>query len=226
MTPRIIPVDPFDLVVFGATGDLAQRKLLPALFHREQQGQIPPGARIIGTSRRTMSDAEFRAQAMAAIEAHVAKEDRPSDVCERFIDRLEYVAVDVAQKQGWMVLSKALKDGKSEDWSVLPREASEAFKPYASPHASHRVFDTKAFEVGEEERVQGKLGLLAQLNETLQRRAQHRANWNRFLAELFEGCADAPLRRGKEPHPINRRRSPCHQLSLNTTICPCDNKPS
>ncbi|MCB1378323.1 MAG: glucose-6-phosphate dehydrogenase [Alphaproteobacteria bacterium] len=111
MTPRIIPVDPFDLVVFGATGDLAQRKLLPALFHREQQGQIPPGARIIGTSRRTMSDAEFRAQAMAAIEAHVAKEDRPSDVCERFIDRLEYVAVDVAQKQGWMELSKALKAG-------------------------------------------------------------------------------------------------------------------
>ena len=46
MTPRTIPVDVFDLVVFGATGDLAQRKLLPALFHRDVQGQIPPDARI------------------------------------------------------------------------------------------------------------------------------------------------------------------------------------
>ena len=43
MTPRIIPVELFDLVVFGATGDLSQRKLLPALFHRDLQGQIPHG---------------------------------------------------------------------------------------------------------------------------------------------------------------------------------------
>jgi glucose-6-phosphate 1-dehydrogenase len=52
MTPRIIPVELFDLVVFGATGDLSQRKLLPALFHRDLQGQIPHGSRIIGCSRR------------------------------------------------------------------------------------------------------------------------------------------------------------------------------
>ena len=60
MTPRIIPVDLFDLVVFGATGDLSQRKLLPALFHRDLQGQIPPGSRIIGSSRRPLSDDEFK----------------------------------------------------------------------------------------------------------------------------------------------------------------------
>jgi glucose-6-phosphate 1-dehydrogenase len=47
MTTRIIPVDDFDLVIFGATGDLAQRKLLPALFHRDEQGQLPDGACII-----------------------------------------------------------------------------------------------------------------------------------------------------------------------------------
>ena len=47
MTARVIPVDPFDLVVFGATGDLAQRKLLPALYHRDAAGQLPDGARIL-----------------------------------------------------------------------------------------------------------------------------------------------------------------------------------
>ena len=72
MTPRIIPVELFDLVVFGATGDLSQRKLLPALFHRDLQGQIPPSSRIIGCSRRAMTNVEFQAFARKAIEDHVA----------------------------------------------------------------------------------------------------------------------------------------------------------
>ena len=48
MVSRVIPVDDFDLVVFGATGDLAQRKILPALFRRFVAGQIPESSRIIG----------------------------------------------------------------------------------------------------------------------------------------------------------------------------------
>jgi glucose-6-phosphate 1-dehydrogenase len=60
MTSRAIPVPPFTLVVFGATGDLSRRKLLPALFHRDLAGQLPNGAVIIGTSRHAMSDNEFR----------------------------------------------------------------------------------------------------------------------------------------------------------------------
>src|SRR5438874_12433949 len=90
MTTRIIPVDPFDLVVFGATGDLAKRKLLPALFHRDQQGQIPAGARIIGASRRPMTKDAFRAFALAAIEAYVAAAEREAETCKRFLDRLDY----------------------------------------------------------------------------------------------------------------------------------------
>ena len=72
MTTRTIPVETFDLVVFGATGDLAKRKLLPALFHRDMVGQIPDGARIIGASRRLLSREAFRAFALAAIEAKLA----------------------------------------------------------------------------------------------------------------------------------------------------------
>ena len=55
MTSRVIPVDPFTLVVFGATGDLARRKLLPAMLHRDLAGQIPPRARIIGVARRPLT---------------------------------------------------------------------------------------------------------------------------------------------------------------------------
>ena len=51
MVSRVIPVDPFDLVVFGGTGDLARRKILPALYRRFVAGQMPPDARIIGAAR-------------------------------------------------------------------------------------------------------------------------------------------------------------------------------
>ncbi len=40
MAPRVIPVDPFDLVIFGGTGDLARRKILPGLYRRFQAGQM------------------------------------------------------------------------------------------------------------------------------------------------------------------------------------------
>ncbi len=108
MTPRIIPVELFDLAVFGATGDLSQRKLLPALFHRDLQGQIPHGARIIGCSRRALSHGDFIAFARKAIEGHVPEADRPADVMARFLERVSYVAADAAQDEGWAKLAERL----------------------------------------------------------------------------------------------------------------------
>ena len=51
---KLIPVDIFDLVIFGGTGDLAMRKLLPALYHRHRDGQFPAGSRIIAVGRQNM----------------------------------------------------------------------------------------------------------------------------------------------------------------------------
>jgi glucose-6-phosphate 1-dehydrogenase len=57
---EFVPVPPFDLVVFGATGDLSLRKLFPALLHRFLDGQIPPQSRIIGAARSDMDAEAFR----------------------------------------------------------------------------------------------------------------------------------------------------------------------
>ena len=76
MAPRVIPVEPFDLVVFGATGDLAGRKLLPALFYRCAAGQLPAGARIVGVGRRALTTEAFRVRARAAVIEHVPEADR------------------------------------------------------------------------------------------------------------------------------------------------------
>ena len=60
MAAQTIPVDPFDCVIFGGTGDLSLRKLLQALYHRDRDGQIPPRARVAAVSRKALSDDDYR----------------------------------------------------------------------------------------------------------------------------------------------------------------------
>ena len=72
MVSSIIPVPPFDLVIFGATGDLAHRKILPGLYRRMAVRQMPAGARVIGAARSKMTRAEFRESVRAALKEYVA----------------------------------------------------------------------------------------------------------------------------------------------------------
>jgi glucose-6-phosphate 1-dehydrogenase len=62
------------LVVFGASGDLAKRKLLPALFHLDGQGLLHPDFTVLGYARTAMGDEEFRSQTLAALREHNARE--------------------------------------------------------------------------------------------------------------------------------------------------------
>jgi glucose-6-phosphate 1-dehydrogenase len=110
MAAQVIAVEPFDLVVFGATGDLAIRKLIPALYHRDADGQLPPEARIIGVSRRALSDEEFRALARAAIGAHVGAGDHEEEAIARFLPRLSYAAVELRGESGWSGLAAHLAE--------------------------------------------------------------------------------------------------------------------
>ena len=65
------PTPPYVVVMFGATGDLARRKLLPGLLHLSQAGLVPE-CRIIGTSLDELSDPEFRAFARRACDEFAA----------------------------------------------------------------------------------------------------------------------------------------------------------
>ena len=71
---KFVPVDPFDIVIFGGTGDLSRRKLLPALFHRWLDGQIPPNSTIVGSARAELDDAGYRQLAREACEAASGKD--------------------------------------------------------------------------------------------------------------------------------------------------------
>ena len=108
-TSQIIPVDPFDYVIFGATGDLTSRKLLPALYHREVDGQITGQSRIIGASRTEIGTDEYRGIAREALHEFVAEEDIEPEALERFIGRIHYVSVDAKSDRGWGELRELLE---------------------------------------------------------------------------------------------------------------------
>jgi glucose-6-phosphate 1-dehydrogenase len=108
----IIPVDIFDCVVFGATGDLTLRKLLPALYYRYRDGQIPEGARIIGAARSDLTSEVYRERASKALHDHVAKPDRDEAKIAKFLEMVYYVHGNAAEKGGLKALAATLMDCK------------------------------------------------------------------------------------------------------------------
>jgi len=111
VTYRVIPVAPFDYVVFGGTGDLARRKLLPALYRRLRDGQIVGGSRIVGVSRREMSDAEYRAMTLEALREFLDPNEANDSDIRSFLDLLFHVQVDVESDLGWDRLAALLEEG-------------------------------------------------------------------------------------------------------------------
>ena len=166
MTARIIPVDPFDIVVFGATGDLAQRKLIPALFHRDEQGQLPDDARIIGTSRREMSDDAFKVFATAALESFVDEKLRTPEMMQKFLGRLTYIAAEASKEDGWPKLETALAKNQDRIRVFYLAVGPDLFGPICERLGNHKLVTAKSRVVVE--KPLGKSGASAQaLNDSI-----------------------------------------------------------
>ncbi len=112
MSSQIIPVDPFDYVVFGGTGDLAERKLLPALYQRQVAGHFTEPSRIIAASRAALSHDEYRDYAKTALQKYLGPDEFDESQFTRFAARLFYVAVDAKSEFGWADLKSLLDEGK------------------------------------------------------------------------------------------------------------------
>ena len=114
MVARTIPVPPFEIIVFGGTGDLAKRKLLPSLYHRFRFGQIPVEARIVGASRSPLDDGSYRSLARESLEQFVSADDLDPEIAEAFLGCLGYQRVDTESGDGWTALAARL--GPETDW--------------------------------------------------------------------------------------------------------------
>ena len=104
----------FDLVLFGGTGDLTWRKLMPALFQAFRHGKLPPGGRILAVARDERSDDEYRAFIRAKF-GDVEAAKQPSDEeFARFAELLHYRRMDLSKPEHYAGLRRWLDDRGAE----------------------------------------------------------------------------------------------------------------
>ena len=139
MVSRVIPVDPFDLIIFGGTGDLAKRKILPGLFRRFCGGQIPTGSQIIGAARGDLDSAEFREFARGSIGEFSGLSKVDPAKLEDFLKCIHFVSVDAKGEKGWSELKELVHDDctRAFYFSVAP----SLFGDLASRLKSHDLAD-------------------------------------------------------------------------------------
>ena len=104
----------FDLVLFGGTGDLSWRKLMPALFQAFKHGTLPEGARIIGVGRDDLSDERYRALILSRFD-QVDLAKRPSaEEFARFSSLLEFVSMDLSKPEHYAYLGNKLAQRQAD----------------------------------------------------------------------------------------------------------------
>ena len=151
MVSRVIPVEVFDLVIFGATGDLARRKILPGLYRRFLSGQITGESRIIGAARSEMDRAGFRELVAKAIAEFVTKDRQDAAAIAEFLDRLDYVSIDAAKgDEGWHQLKEMMRPDvvRAFYFSVAPAlfgDLAEKLHAHEIANADSRIVVEKPF---------------------------------------------------------------------------------
>lgn len=142
MVSRVIPVDPFDLVIFGGTGDLARRKILPGLFRRFLAGQMPPNSRVIGAARSDLTTDGYRDLIRDAIAEFGGDEASKTEQLNAFLGCLEYVAIDAKGEGGWAALADLMQRDVicAFYFSVAP----SLFGDLAERLHNHKIADAKS----------------------------------------------------------------------------------
>ena len=102
--------DPCSVVMFGVTGDLAHRKLIPALYDLGCHGILPAGTTLVGYGRRELSDAQFRDLLQGAIDDHYGVEGVDGDVCRLVLEAPRYVQGEFDDPEGFARLAALLDE--------------------------------------------------------------------------------------------------------------------
>ncbi|NPC58002.1 glucose-6-phosphate dehydrogenase [Caenimonas soli] len=104
----------FDLVLFGGTGDLAWRKLMPALFQAFRHGTLPESGRIIGVARDDLSDQQYRALIRTRFdEVDLAKRPSPEEF-DRFAALLHFLRMDLSRPDDYQRLANTLRQRQAD----------------------------------------------------------------------------------------------------------------
>jgi glucose-6-phosphate 1-dehydrogenase len=101
--------DPCALVIFGASGDLTQKKLFPALYSLAFRNLLPPRFAVVGVARSQESDDEFKARMKEAVQQY-GRDEFNEDVWETLADGMRYVATDFADESGESQVAQVLTE--------------------------------------------------------------------------------------------------------------------
>ncbi|WP_312360405.1 glucose-6-phosphate dehydrogenase [Stutzerimonas balearica] len=103
MTP--LSVEPCTLALFGALGDLALRKLFPALYQLDRAGLLPDDTRVLALARESGDSAVHLATIAEHLRRHVAERDLDEAVLQRLLARLDYLSMDFRQREDFAALA-------------------------------------------------------------------------------------------------------------------------
>src|SRR4051794_20810848 len=134
-----LPVHPTTLVIFGASGDLAKRKLLPAIYNLAHEGALPERFNLIGCARSGWSDDEFREVAKEAIQKFSRRQTEET-VLDGLLSRARYVPGTFDDAS---VFAKINQIAEEED-----DEAGIAFNRVFSLSVAPQFFETIAEQLG------------------------------------------------------------------------------
>ena len=108
LEPTIPKVPPTAVVIFGATGDLTHRKIIPAFYHLTKNGQLPEGCTIVGYARRPKTDEEFRQELKVALDQFSHTQPVDAKVWSRLAAHIYYQQGDLTDPAGFQQLAQRL----------------------------------------------------------------------------------------------------------------------
>ena len=116
------------LLLFGATGDLAQRMLLPSLYNLHADGLLPDGLAIIGAARSDYDDASYKTFAKKALDQFLPDDRKDESAVGSFLDRLSYQATDLSDSASYKGLADKVGD-VSGGLAIYLSTAPSLFEP-------------------------------------------------------------------------------------------------
>src|SRR6202035_5064271 len=108
LSSRAVP-QPCTIVIFGATGDLTHRKLVPALYNLAADGELPPAVTIVGFARRPKTDDQFRRDLEEATRKFSRQAVR-DEIWKNFAQSIFYHTSEFGDESGYKALAKRLDE--------------------------------------------------------------------------------------------------------------------
>lgn len=103
-------IDPFTITIFGASGDLAKRKLFPAIFNLYRDGLLGEDFALLGYARSAMPDDDFPGFVCNALSQHAEGFDKNSETWKKFSQKLDYIRGSYDQPEGYLKLNQTIME--------------------------------------------------------------------------------------------------------------------